>query len=89
MTLDGPFSILDVDAFGEPIPGQLAAGVHYQTDARTLAAHEALLTPYRVHPARLQNVYAGDDPAAPVQTIPLRFPDEETAEAVKAELGAA
>ncbi|MDB5459529.1 MAG: hypothetical protein JWO72_1270 [Caulobacteraceae bacterium] len=43
-----------------------------------------MLTPYRVTPVHpLQNVWAGDDPANPVETISLVFPDQTTTDAVK------
>ena len=94
MTLDGPFVILDLsasptittDAFGQEVVAYPPApGEHYKTDPETLAAFADLLGPYVVAPSRpLQNVWAGDDPADYVLTVPLRFPDPETAEGVRA-----
>lgn len=86
MTLDGPFQIYDRDPLTGELTATLAPGVHYKTDPTTFATFSALLTPYRVEPTPLQNVWAGDDPAAPVLTVPLRFPDQATADAVSAQI---
>lgn len=75
----GPFIVMTHDAAGEltEVP---AAGVHYTTDEAFFAATPDL-APYRVTPANpLQNVLAGDDRAAPVWTVALRFPDQATAD---------
>lgn len=69
MSLDGPISID-------------APGVHYNVSADDYAKAEATLAPYRVNPATLQRVFAGDSPEAPEWTVALRFPDQETADRV-------
>jgi len=45
------------------------------------AAHPDLIS-YRVDPARLQRIYAGDDPANPTMTAALRFDTEAVARSV-------
>lgn len=89
MTLDGPLSIYARDPVTGALLETLAPGVHYKTEPVTFAAFSALLTPYRVTPVHpLQNVWAGDDPAHPTETVALRFPDGATASAVIAQIGA-
>ena len=87
MTLDGPFPIHDLSqptTDGEGVTTYpLAPGEHYKTEPDTLAAFADLLTPYVVSPPVLQNVWAGDPPDAYTLTVPLRFPDAATAEAVR------
>lgn len=77
MTFHGPYPVYQRDEAGE-LTDQLSEGVHYTTDEATMAARPEL-EPFRVTPAHLQNVWAGDNPEAPTWTVPLRFPDELTA----------
>ena len=70
-----------------------AEGVHYTATPDAMTAYAELLTPYRVYPvAPLQYVMAGDPPdrapwvigdaaSGAWNTIPLRFPDQTTADA--------
>lgn len=81
MTLDGPFPVYLRGADGE-LTADPAPGVHYKTDLPALADYAEQLAPYVVTPAQLQSVWAGDDPAAPVMTVSLRFPDDATAQTV-------
>lgn len=57
------------------------AGWHVNITAEGLAARPDLAT-YVVEPSLLRRVWAGDDPAAPVVTVALRFADEAEASAL-------
>ena len=86
--IHGPFIIRNLEAEPEQAEFQGVSypvfppysGEHYTAEAAFYALHEAVLSPYRVTPSTpLQHVMSGDDPADPVMTVPLRFPDVETA----------
>lgn len=80
--LYGPFSVQTHDTDGN-LTGTLAPGVHYTCDALTFASNTDTLSPYRATPNYpLQFVMAGDDPAAPTNTVPVVFPDDATAQSV-------
>lgn len=90
--LDGPVSVVDKTSCTTtgsppvttctPVPG-----IHEITSAGFYAAHADVLAQYRdASQADLQDVYAGDDPHAPATTVALTFPDQATADAVKAQL---
>lgn len=82
----GPFAVQTHDAQGN-LTGTLAAGVHYTCDGPTWAANTTKLTPYlATHAWPLQFVMMGDDPANPVNTYPLVFPDDPTAQSIIAQL---
>lgn len=49
--------------------------IHYNVTAEFLAEHASLAT-FRIEPATLQRVFAGDDPTAAQWTVALRFDDE-------------
>jgi hypothetical protein len=91
--LDGPFVVRDLSACataGSPpvTTCSQAPGLHYIVTAAFYSAHADVLAPYRdAVQANLQNVYAGDDPAAPTYTVALTFPDSATLAAVRNELG--
>lgn len=55
-------------------------GWHVNLTAAGMAGRPDL-APWRVTPDRLLRVWAGDDPAAPVATVPLRFADAAEAAA--------
>lgn len=60
---------------GEPV---LLPGFHVNTAPHDLGP----LLQHLVAPSPLRRVWAGDDPAAPAWTVPLRFTDEAQARAV-------
>lgn len=78
MNVHGPYPVMSRDPVTGDLTDQPALGLHYTADEETMAAHPEL-EPFRVAPAALQNVWAGDDPQAPAWTVPLRFPDDLTA----------
>lgn len=59
------------------------AGVFMILDSDTAAVHGALLEAYLVDPP-FPRVWAGDDPNNPQWTVCANFPDEATAESVRA-----
>ncbi|HEV2530944.1 hypothetical protein [Phenylobacterium sp.] len=92
--LDGPLSVVDM---AHPQTATLeghayitypaAPGVHVICTASFYVAHADVLATYRdAIQVNLQAVYAGDDPANPHATVALTFPDQATADAVRAQL---
>lgn len=77
--------LYDQPADPEAAPIELP-GWHVNVTHDVLAEHSQLL-PYTVEPSPLRRVWAGDDPAAPVLTVPLRFEDEASANEVLDEAG--
>ncbi|MFC0633308.1 hypothetical protein [Brevundimonas balnearis] len=65
----------DDEAEAVPLPGW-----HVNITTEGLAARPDL-APFVVTPTTLRRVWAGDDPAAPVVTVALRFADQAAAEA--------
>lgn len=65
------------DAAGEV---EALPGWHVNLTVEGMAARPDL-APWRVTPERLLRVWAGDDPDAPVATVPLRFADAAEADA--------
>lgn len=59
-------------------PATLLPGWHVNVTADYFSDHPEL-APFVVEPSPLRRVWAGDDPANPVVTVPLRFNDEEQA----------
>lgn len=77
--------MIDIDIIGplfdagEPGEAPIALdGWHVNVTTQGLAARPEL-APWRVAPATLRRVWAGDDPAAPATTVALRFADEAEA----------
>lgn len=75
----------DIDTIGPLFdagpPGETPVqldGWHVNITASGLAARPELAA-WRVQPTTLRRVWAGDDPAAPVLTVALRFADEAEA----------
>lgn len=60
----------------------------WNTTPRFRATNSAALAPYVVGPSPLARVWAGDDPANPIQTVALAFPDAATAATVLLACGA-
>lgn len=60
------------DPEGEPT---LLEGFHVNVTPAVMSAHPDL-TAHVVEPSPLRRVWAGDDPANPIETVPLRFTDE-------------
>lgn len=60
------------DPEGDPV---LLPGWHVNVTADYYAEHPELAA-FVVEPSVLRRVWAGDDPAAPVETVPLRFADQ-------------
>lgn len=66
---------------GDPLPeAEALPGWHVNVTPEVMARRPALEA-YRVTPATLRRVWAGDDPATPVRTVALRFADEAEAAA--------
>lgn len=63
----------DLEPSAEPVPGW-----HVNATPDYLAERPEL-EPFVVTPATLSRVWAGDDPAAPTMTVPLRFADADEA----------
>jgi len=59
-------------------PATLLPGWHVNVTADYFSDHPEL-APFVVEPSPLRRVWAGDDPANPVVTVPLRFNDEAQA----------
>lgn len=73
--LDGPFTVgADLN--------------RWNTTSDFLIANNATLTPYVISPSPYQQVWAGDDPANPQDTVALAFPDSLTAETILLSCGA-
>lgn len=70
------------DADGQPT-GAVQPGYRLNTTHPIFDAVPAI-APYRVTPAHMLDVWAGDDPNAPTITVALLFPDQATAQAVLA-----
>jgi hypothetical protein len=86
--IDGPFVVPDTTAqptlVADGMGGQLATypsrpGVWYLTDAATLAANIAALSPYVSAARPLPRVWAGDNAQAPAVTVLLNFPNASSA----------
>jgi hypothetical protein len=78
--IDGPIPIPVLDENGEPT-GDFETGYHVNVTPGFLADHPEV-EPYRVTPSALRQVWAGDCPFSPVETVALRFADEAEARAV-------
>lgn len=63
---------------GEPVE---LAGWHVNLTPATMAGRPDLAA-YVVTPSRLRRAWAGDDPAAPTLTAPLRFADAAQAQSL-------
>jgi len=79
ITLDGPFQAYDYTADPE---GEALDGLHYLIDKKSYEANSGVLSGYRIQPACLPRVWAGDSAENPGWTRALCFPDQETAEEV-------
>ena len=78
ITFDGPIPCFERDADGN-LTDTPATGIHYNTTQETLAELPGL-DAYVISPARLQRVWAGDDPENYTLTIPVIFPNQKTAD---------
>lgn len=91
--LDGPFSVptawtpQSIDGSTVQVPTAFADN-RWNTTPRFFTASLGALTAYRVAPSPFTRVWAGDNPAAPTNTVALAFPDAATAQAVLLACGA-
>lgn len=78
-------AVMDVDVIGasDGAGEGLAAGWRVNVTPAAVVAAPALAA-FVVQPVRLARVWAGDDPAAPAQTVALWFENQAAADAVLA-----
>lgn len=74
---------IDVIGWSDGVGEGLAAGWRVNVTAAAVAAAPALAA-FVVQPVRLARVWAGDDPAAPTQTVALWFENQAAADVVLA-----
>lgn len=79
MSIDIIGDLYDPHPTDPEAPATLLPGWHVNVTADYLAEHPELAA-FVVEPSPLRRVWAGDDPAAPLVTVPLRFADQTEAE---------